>query len=295
MNQIVQMLGIRYPVIQGAMNPISNPEMVGAVSEAGGFGLLATGLKQPELVRREIEAVRKITDKPFGINIQTWTPTALKLAEIVVDAGLPAVTLSAGSPVEVCAYLKARGVKSLAVVPNVENAVKSEKAGVDAVIAEGTESGGVQGRNGVSTLVLVPMVADAVSVPVIAAGGIGDGRGFRAALALGATGVQVGTRFIASKECMAHANVKAALCQARETETVLFAQSERTLSRLLRTPLVKKLLDPSSAFERELLMSHPGKAWLEGDLDRGLVSVGQVAGMINEVKSVRAIIEEMVM
>jgi enoyl-[acyl-carrier protein] reductase II len=294
MNQIAEMLGIRYPVIQGAMNPISNPELVAAVSEAGGFGLLATGLKQPEVVQLEIQAVRQITDKPFGINIQTWTPISLKLAETVVEAGLPAVTLSAGAPAEVCAYLKPRGVKSFAVVPNVANAIKSEKAGVDAIIAEGTESGGVQGRNGVSTLVLVPMVVDEVSVPVIAAGGIGDARGFRAAMALGAKGVQVGTRFIASHECMAHLNVKKAVCQAKETDTLLFAQSERTFSRLLRTPLAEKLLDPSSAFERERLMSYPGKAWLEGDLDRGFVSVGQIAGMIKEIKPVRTIIEEMV-
>ncbi len=294
MHEITEMLGIGRPVIQGAMNPISNPEMVGAVSEAGGFGLLATGLKQPEAVRKEIGAVQRITKKPFGINIQTWTPTALSLAKTAADMGLPAVTLSAGSPVEVCNYLKDKGVKSLAVVPNVANAVKSEKAGVDAIIAEGAESGGVQGRNGVSTLVLVPMVADSVQVPVVAAGGIGDARGFRAALALGATGVQIGTRFIASHECIAHAMVKAALCQARETETILFAQSQRTLSRVLRTPLVEKLLENPDAFDREMLQANFGEAWFKGNLDLGFISFGQVAGLIKEVKSVKAIIEEMV-
>jgi enoyl-[acyl-carrier protein] reductase II len=294
MHEITEMLGIRHPVIQGAMNPISNPEMVGAVSEAGGFGLLATGLKPPEAVRQEIEAVRRITNKPFGINIQTWTPTALSLAETVADMGLPAVTLSAGSPVEVCTYLKDRGVKSLAVVPNVANAVKSEKAGVDAIIAEGTESGGVQGRNGVSTLVLVPMVVDAVRLPVLAAGGIGDARGFRAMLALGAKGVQIGTRFIASHECIAHAKVKTALCQAQETETILFAQSPRTLSRVLRTPLVEKLLEAPHTFDRDMLRANFGEAWFKGNLDLGFVSFGQVAGLIKEIKSVKAIIEEMV-
>lgn len=294
MNIITKMLGVRYPVIQGAMNPISNPEMVAAVSEAGGFGLLATGLKQPEAVRQEIEAVQRITDKPFGINIQTWTPTALNLAEICADMGLPAVTLSAGSPVEVCNYLKGKGVKSFAVVPNVANAIKSENAGVDAIIAEGTESGGVQGRNGVSTMVLVPMVVDAVNVPVLAAGGIGDARGFRAALVLGAKGAQIGTRFIASHECIAHPKVKEALCQAQETDTALLAQSPKIFSRVLRTPLVEKLLKPSSIFDRENLKVNQGKAWFDGKLDLGLISFGQVAGLIKEIKSVKAIIQEIV-
>ena len=294
MHEITEMLGIRHPVIQGAMNPISNPEMVGAVSEAGGFGLLATGLKKAEAVRQEIEAVQRITNKQFGINIQTWTPTALSLAETAADMGLSAVTLSAGSPVEVCNYLKDKGVKSLAVVPNVANAVKSEKAGVDAIIAEGTESGGVQGRNSVSTLVLVPMVVDAVQLPVLAAGGIGDARGFRAALALGAKGVQIGTRFIASHECIAHGKVKAALCQAQETETILFAQSQRTLSRVLRTPLVEKFLEAPDMFDREMLHANLGEAWFKGNLELGFVSFGQVAGLIKEIKSVKAIIEEMV-
>lgn len=294
MNTITEMLGIRYPVIQGAMNPISNPEMVAAVSEAGGFGLLATGLKQPEEVRQEIEAVQRITDKPFGINIQTWAPTALNLAEICTTMGMPAVTLSAGSPVEVCNYLKGKGVKSFAVVPNAANAIKSENAGVDAIIAEGTESGGVQGRNGVSTMVLVPMVVDAVNIPVLAAGGIGDARGFRAALALGAQGAQIGTRFIASRECIAHPKVKEALCQAQETDTTLLAQSPKTLSRVLQTPLVDKLLNPVSIFDRENLQTSQGKAWFEGNLNLGLISFGQVAGLIKEIKSVKAIIDEIV-
>lgn len=294
MNIITKMLGIHYPLIQGAMYPISNPEMVAAVSEAGGFGLLATGLKQPEAVRQEIEAVQRITDKPFGINIQTWAPTALNLAEISADMRLPAVTLSAGSPVEVCNYLKDKGVKSFAVVPNVANAVKSENAGVDAIIAEGTESGGVQGRNGVSTLVLVPMVVDAVNIPVLAAGGIGDARGFRAALALGAKGVQIGTRFIASHECIAHPKVKEALCQAQETDAILLAQSPKTFSRVLRTPLVEKLLKTPSMFDRKHLQANQGKAWFDGNLDLGLISFGQVAGLIEEIKSVKAIIEEIV-
>jgi enoyl-[acyl-carrier protein] reductase II len=294
MNEITEMLGIRYPVIQGAMNPISNPEMVAAVSEAGGFGLLATGLKELEAVRQEIKAVRQLTDKPFGINIQTWTPAALNLARISVEMALSAVTLSAGSPVEVCDYLKDKGVKSLAVVPNVANAVKSQNAGVDAIIAEGTESGGVQGRDGVSTLVLVPMVVDVVNVPVLAAGGIGDSRGFRAALALGAKGVQIGTRFIASQECTAHPKVKTALCQAKETETVLFAQSQRTLSRILRTPLVEKLLAAPDRFDRKTLTVNQGEAWFNGNLDLGFVSFGQVAGLIKEIRSVKAIIEEII-
>ncbi|MBW1819241.1 MAG: nitronate monooxygenase, partial [Deltaproteobacteria bacterium] len=182
MNNIAEMLGCRYPVIQGAMGVICNPEMVAAVSEAGGYGLLATAFqKDPAKLREQVEAVKKLTDKPFGANLMAVNPLSLEFAGVLADAGIRAVTTSAGSPAKILPYLKERGMKVLHVVASTDNAVKAEAAGVDAVIAEGSESGGMQGFNGASTMVLVPMVVDAVNIPVVAAGGIGDSRTYRAA------------------------------------------------------------------------------------------------------------------
>ena len=172
MQDISELLGTKYPIIQGAMGVICNPEMVAAVSEAGGFGLLATAfLTDPDKVKGQIEEVKKLTDKPFGANLVALNPKSLKFAEILADAGIKAVTTSAGSPKAIMGFLKDRGIKVLHVVPNVANAIKAEALGVDAVIAEGSESGGMQGFNGASTMVLVPQVVDAVSLPVVAAGG----------------------------------------------------------------------------------------------------------------------------
>ena len=219
MKDISEMLGSRYPIMQGAMGVISNPEMVAAVSEAGGYGLLATAFaSDPDLVDSQIKAVKKLTDKPFGANLMAMNPMSTTFAEILADNGIQTVTTSAGSPRALIEILKPRGVKILHVVPSVETAIKAETAGVDAVIAEGSESGGIQGFQGASTMVLIPLVVDAVRIPVIAAGGIGDSRGYRAAFELGAKGVQVGTRFIASEECIAHENYKEALKKGKETD-----------------------------------------------------------------------------
>ncbi len=294
MNAIADLLGCRYPVIQGAMGVISNPELVAAVSEAGGYGLLATAfMNDPEYFRQQIEAVQRLTDKPFGANLAAFNPASRQLAEIVPPMGIRAVTTSAGFSGPLVDYLKDRGVKVLQVVPNVQSALKAAAAGVDAVIAEGMESGGAQGHRGVSTMVLVPMVIDAVDVPVVAAGGIADARGFRAALALGAQGVQVGTRFIASRECIAHRNYKQAICKAADTDTVLLGD-DRILVRVLRTPLAEAWLQKPKAQVFEFLSARQNEASLEGDLETGAVAAGQVAGVVNKIKPVREIIEEMV-
>ncbi|MCP4666432.1 MAG: nitronate monooxygenase, partial [Deltaproteobacteria bacterium] len=175
MKDISELIGSKYPLIQGAMGVICNPEMVAAVSDAGGYGLLATAfLNDPDKLKKQVEAVKKLTDKPFGANLMAVNPKSIEFAEILAQAGIEAVTTSAGSPKTLVAFLKERGVKVLHVVANVANAVKAAGAGVDAIIAEGSESGGVQGFNGASTMVLVPLVVDAVSIPVVAAGGIGD-------------------------------------------------------------------------------------------------------------------------
>ena len=294
MQDISELLQCRYPIIQGAMGVISNPEMVAAVSEAGGYGLLATGsIRDAETLRQQIEAVKRLTTKPFGANLMAMHSQSMAFAEVLATAGIKAVTTSAGSPKDLVPFLKQRGVKVLHVVASVEFAIKAEAAGVDAVIAEGTESGGLQGLNGVSTLVLVPMVADAVRVPVVAAGGIGDWRGYRAAFALGAKGVQVGTRFIASQECVAHANCKQLLCDAKETDTLLIDHG-RVRARVVRTPLAENLIQDQTGHPRPPQAGSLQGAWLEGKLDANVLASGQIAGMIRSIQPVQEIITGMV-
>jgi len=294
MKDISDLLGCRQPIIQGAMATISNPEMVAAVSEAGGYGLLAAAfLTDPENLKEQIRATQRLTNKPFGVNLAAINPKSLEFSDIIAEMGIRAVTTSAGFSKAVIDYLKGRGVKVLHVVANVKGALMAEEAGVDAVIAEGTESGGLQGHEGVSNMVLIPLVVAAVGIPVVAAGGIGDSRGFGAAFALGAKGVQVGTRFIASHECIAHINFKKSICDAKETDTVLFG-SGRLLARVIRTPFVEKTpqaLEKQSIEDVALIQK---KTWIDGDLTTGTFSAGQIAGMVNKVKSVREIIEEMV-
>ena len=294
MKDIAELLGVRYPLIQGALGVISNPEMVAAVSNAGAYGLLTTGsITDPGILKRRIDEVKRLTKKPFGANLMAMNPKALDFADVLVESGIKAITTSAGSPKELVPFLKQRGVKVLHVISNVEYAIKAEAAGVDAVIAEGSESGGLQGFSGVSTMVLVPMVVDAVRIPVVAAGGIGDSRGYRAAFTLGAKGVQLGTRFIASQECIAHASCKKILCEAKETDTLLIDQG-RVRVRVIRTPLADKLSqsqrDQAFTFKSGSLEA----AWIEGNLEANLLASGQIAGMIRKVQPVREIIKEMV-
>ena len=205
-NRVTEMLGCKYPVIQGAMGIISNPEMVAAVSEAGGFGLLATAFADNiEIVQKQVTTTKKLTGKPFGANLFMMNPLSEEFARLLADEGVKAVTLSGGSPKALLPVLHDLGISALVVVPTTKVALSAAASGADAIVAEGSESGGIQGLQGASTIVLTPAVVDAVDIPVIAAGGIGDSRGYRAAMALGAEGVQVGTRFIATRECIAQA------------------------------------------------------------------------------------------
>ena len=209
MSRVTALLGSQYPIIQGAMGVICNPEFVAAVSEAGGFGLLATAFTEdPEFLRNQVKATKQLTNKPFGSNVFAMNPLAQKFVEVLAEEGVRAVTISGGSPKGLIPILRDLGIRVIVVSPTVEGAKGVEALGADAIVAEGAESGGVQGFKGVSTMVLVPTVVDAVKIPVIAAGGIGDSRGYKAALALGAEGVQMGTRFIATKECIAHSIYK---------------------------------------------------------------------------------------
>ena len=294
MSIVAQMLGCQYPVIQGAMGVISNPEMVAAVSKAGGFGLLGTAFAtDPDVVLSQIKITKKLTDKPFGANLHAMNPLTPKFAEVMAEEGLPAVTLSGGSPKQIIPILHEHKMKAVVVVPSVDVACKAVDVGADVIVAEGSESGGMQGFNGASTLVLVPSVVDAVDVPVVAAGGIADSRGYKAAFALGAQGVQVGTRFIATKECIAHPNYKKIILETSDTGTRL-VNLGRFQVRALNTPLVDRLLEGESMPQKVLNESSLEDSWVKGDLDAGTLPAGQVSGLISRILSVHEVIEEMV-
>jgi NAD(P)H-dependent flavin oxidoreductase YrpB (nitropropane dioxygenase family) len=294
MNEIMEMLGTRYPVICGAMGYISSPGMVAAVSEAGGYGIIGSGtMRDEETLRQQIEKVRTLTDKPFGVNLMAIRPLSMSFAEIIIEMKIPAVTTSAGSPKDLATLLKSHGIKVIHVVPSVKAALMAQDAGVDAVIAEGMESGGMQGSSGVGTMVLVPLVVDAVNIPVIAAGGIADCRGYRAAFALGAKGVQMGTRFIASTECIAHEVCKNTVCSAQETDTVLVGKGNIFI-RAFKNAVAEKYLEDSSSFDHTAIIPRLEDVWLKGILEAGPITMGQNVGMIKEVKPVREIIEELV-
>ena len=294
MKSVTELLGCKYPIIQGAMGVICNPEMVAAVSEAGGYGVLATAFqKDPNKLREQIESVKELTNKPFGANLMAVNPKSLEFAAVLADAGIKAVTTSGGFPGKIVSFLKERDIKVFHVIATVTNAVKAEAAGVDAIIAEGSESGGMQGFNGASTMVLVPLVADAVKIPLLAAGGIGNSRGYRAAFALGAQGVQMGTRFIASKECIAHSVYKDFLVSSDETDTRLM-NWEWAQARVVNTPLVVKTPDGPNKANFAAMEAKMEQAWVNGDADATILPAGQITGMIKNIKSVREIIEEIV-
>ena len=294
MSIVAQMLGCQYPVIQGAMGVISNPEMVAAVSKAGGFGLLGTAFAtDPDVILGQIKATKKLTDKPFGANLHAMNPLTPKFAEVMAEEGLPAVTFSGGSPKQIIPILHEHKMKAIVVVPSVDVACKAVDVGADVIVAEGSESGGMQGFNGASTLVLVPSVVDAVDVPVVAAGGIADSRGYKAAFALGAQGVQVGTRFIATKECIAHPNYKKIILETSDTGTRL-VNLGRFQVRALNTPLVDRLLEGESMPQKALNESSLEDSWVKGDLDAGTLPAGQVSSLISSILSVHEVIEEMV-
>lgn len=276
------------------MGVICNPELVAAVSNAGGFGLLATAFTQDrEVLRNQIQATKRLTDKPFGVNLFAMNPLVNEFIEILAGAKVGAVTVSGGSPKHIIPLLHEKGIKSFLVVPTVDLARKAEAAGADAIIAEGSESGGMQGFSGSSTMILVPAVSDAVKIPVLAAGGIGDSRGYKAAMALGAQGVQIGTRFIATKECAAHANYKDTITHSNETGTRL-VNLDKFRIRGLHTPLVETILkgslNTSEVFNSKSVM----KSWIEGDIDSGVLPAGEISGLISGVVSAKEVIDEMV-
>ncbi len=294
MSRVCALLGSAHPIIQGAMGVICNPELVAAVSEAGGYGLLATAFAtDAEVVRDQVRSTRELTNKPFGANLFAMNPKALEFAAVMAEEGIGAVTVSGGSPKQLIPFLRERGVKVLVVAPTADSASNAEALGADAIVAEGSESGGVQGFWGPSTMVLVPAVVDKVNVPVIAAGGIGDSRGYRAAIALGAKGVQVGTRFIATRECIAHENYKNLIVESSDLGTVLISAG-RFQVRALRTVLTERIqggeTDAMSVFGGPAMED----SWIKGDLDVGILPAGQISVLVKDILPVKEVIREMV-
>ena len=294
---VTELLGIEYPIFQGGMAWIAESTLAAAVSNAGGLGIIAGGSAPIDYLREQIRRCKSLTDKPFGVNIMLMSPNAEELAQLVIDEKVPVVTTGAGNPGKYMAAWKEAGVKVVPVIPSVALAVRMERAGADAVIAEGTESGGHIGEN--TTMCLVPQVVDAVKIPVIAAGGIADGRGIAASFMLGAQGVQVGTRFLASEECQIHPTYKDLVVKAKDTDSIVTGRYTGHPCRNVKTKFTKKLasgekdgsLTPDE-FE-QLTLGSLRKAVQDGNLEEGSFLCGAIAGMINEVKPAKEIIEEM--
>lgn len=294
-NVITELLNIKYPIIQGGMAWIADASLAVGVSEAGGLGIIS-GVGPTEVVRAQIRKAKELTDKPFGVNIMLMQDNADEIAHLVCDEKVPVVTTGAGSPGKYIEMWKSHGIKVIPVVPSVAIAKRMEKFGADAVIAEGMESGGHIGQT--TTMSLVPQVVDAVNIPVIAAGGIGDGRGIAASFMLGAVGVQMGTRFLVSNECNVHKNYKEKVLKAKDIETEVTGTSTSHPVRVLRNKLTREYikLEKSNSNSEKLESLTRGalrKAVIEGDTENGSVMAGQIAGLVKKEQSCKEIIEEL--
>ena len=293
---ICKIFGIKYPIIQGAMAWISDADLVAAVSNAGGMGVLATGHLNGEECRKEIKRLKSMTDKPFAVNVMLLSEYVDEIVDVICEEKVPVVTTGAGSPGKYMSKFKEAGTRVIPVVSSVALAKMMAREGVDAVIAEGTESGGHVGKT--TTMALVPQVVDAVDIPVIAAGGIADGRGMAAAFMLGASGVQIGTRFLVAKECNVHPNYKAKIIKAKDIDTTTTGQSTGHPVRVIRNKMARAYeeLEKKNTSVEELEALGRGalrKAVVEGDVDNGSVMSGQIAGLVKKEQTCSEIIEEM--
>ena len=293
--EITKLLGIEYPIIQGGMAWVAEYHLAAAVSNAGGLGIIAAGAAPAEWVREQIREVKKLTDKPFGVNIMLMNPSADDIAKVVVEEGVKVVTTGAGNPEKYMKEWKEAGIKVIPVVASVALAKRMEKCGADAVVAEGTEAGGHIGE--LTTMVLVPQVRDAVSIPVIAAGGVADGRGMAAAFMLGADAVQIGTHFVVTKECIVHQNYKDCILKAKDIDTRVTGRSTGHPVRALRNNLtmeyLKKEAEGATAEELEQLAAGGlRKAVVEGDTRTGSLMAGQSAGLVKEECTCKEFIEK---
>ena len=294
-NVITELLNIKYPIIQGGMAWIADASLAVGVSEAGGLGIIS-GVGPTEVVRAQIRKAKELTDKPFGVNVMLMQDNADEIAHLVCDEKVPVVTTGAGSPGKYIEMWKSHGIKVIPVVPSVAIAKRMETFGADAVIAEGMESGGHIGQT--TTMSLVPQVVDAVNIPVIAAGGIGDGRGIAASFMLGAVGVQMGTRFLVSNECNVHKNYKEKVLKAKDIETEVTGTSTSHPVRVLRNKLTREYIkiEKSNSNSEKLESLTRGalrKAVIEGDTENGSVMAGQIAGLVKKEQSCKEIIEEL--
>ncbi len=292
---ITKLLGIEYPIIQGGMAWVAEHHLAAAVSAAGGLGLIGGANAPAEVIRNEIREARKLTDKPFGVNVMLMSPHAEEIAKVVVEEGIKVVTTGAGSPEKYMQMWKEAGIVVIPVVASVALARRMERSGADAVVAEGTESGGHIGE--ATTMTLVPQVVDAVNIPVIAAGGIADGRGMAAALMLGAKAVQIGTRFVVANESIVHENYKDRVVAAKDIDSAVTGRSHGHPVRSLRNAMTReygKLEAEGKSFEEleYLTLGTLRKAVMEGDVVNGTVMAGQIAGLINKKQSSKEIIDE---
>lgn len=295
--RITELLGCQYPIIQGGMAWVAEHTLAAAVSNAGGIGLIAGGSAPIDYLREQIRLCKEKTDKPFGVNIMLMSPNADDLAQLCIDEKVAVVTTGAGNPGKFIPAWKEAGIKVIPVIPSVALAKRMERAGADAVVAEGTESGGHIGEN--TTMCLVPQVVDALEIPVIAAGGIADGRGIAASFMLGAEGVQIGTRFLASEECQIHPTFKELIIKAKDTDSVVTGRYTGHPCRNIKTKFSKMLAngekDGSLTPEQfeEVTLGSLRKAVQDGNLEEGSFLCGAIAGMINDIKPCEAIVKEL--
>lgn len=295
--ELTGLLGIEYPIFQGGMAWVAEYHLAAAVSQAGGLGIIGAANAPAEWVRDQIRKTKKLTDKPFGVNVMLMSPCAEDVAHVVAEEGVAVVTTGAGNPEKYMDLWKNKNIKVIPVVASVALAKRMERSGADAVVVEGCESGGHVGES--TTMALVPQVVDAVTIPVIAAGGIADGRGIAAALMLGAKGVQMGTRFVVTKECQVHENYKEKVIRAKDIDTRVTGRSTGHPVRTLRNEMTKKYLElegkGASLEELEYLtLGALRKAVQEGDVKNGSVMSGQIAGLVKEEKTCQELIESLV-
>ena len=291
---LTELLNIEYPVIQGGMSWVAEYHLASAVSEAGGLGLIAAGGAPVEWIREQIREAKKLTNKPVGVNIMLMHPQADEIAKLMVEENVPIVTTGAGSPEKYMSMWKEAGIKVIPVVASVALAKRMERCGADAVVAEGTEAGGHIGE--LTTMVLVPQVVDAVNIPVIAAGGIADGRGMAAAFMLGAEGVQMGTHFVVTKECIVHQNYKDCVIKAKDIDTKVTGRTTGHPVRCLRNNMIKEYLAKEAAGAsleelENLTLGGLKKCVVDGDVQNGSLMAGQIAGLVKDECTCKELIE----
>jgi enoyl-[acyl-carrier protein] reductase II len=299
MDTIKRLFNIKYPIVQGGMIWCSGWELAAAVSNAGGLGLIGSGSMYPDILREQIKKCKQATNNPFGVNVPLLYPNIEEHIKIIIEEGVKIVFTSAGNPKTWTNHLKEQGITVVHVVSNIKFAIKCQEAGVDAIVAEGFEAGGHNGREETTTLVLIPQVKKAITIPLIAAGGIGSGKAMAAAFALGAEGVQIGSRFVTTQESSAHINFKNAIIEAKEGDTQL-SLKQLTPVRLLKNSFSEKVneLEKKGASVEELSnllgRGRAKKGMFEGDLVEGELEIGQVSGAIDKIQTVKEVVDEIV-